>query len=711
MNPQDQKYIHGTAPEEQKRLSKLNQILNERSLRGLDIRLGERVLDLGCGLSQLTRGMARRAGSDGVVIGIEASAEQIDEAKRQAAQAGEEDLIEIRQGLATDLPLRDQEWGSFDVAHARFLLEHVADPRAAVRQMFRAVRPGGRIVLEDDDHDVLRLWPTVVGFDALWQGYVDSYSALGFDPYIGRRLVGLLVDAGASATRNDWKFFGGCNGAYMFEELVENFVGIVHGARDTILSATSVDEESLERTLDAFRAWSKLPGASMWYGTFWAEGVKGERGATPLERPMMADTARAPARTLDKLTATRFLADSARDLNSSLQLDDVYQRIAERVHDLVDCHLFCVLLWSEQAQLLEFNYSTCFGVHLPQEGGFRLGQGLCGTAALQRAPIRVDNVLKDDRYVRHRHPEVEIRSELVVPLIVGERVIGVVDLESTEFGAFSAETEELMLALSRHIAIAVDNAQLYEKVLADDQRKESELATARAIQRELLPARPPQIPGVDIGLIYAPARALAGDFYDLLPLEDGRLAFAVGDVAGKSTPAALYGSFAVGILRGQALRQIHEPERMLERMNEDLCRVDIDQRFVAMVYGVLEPRSKRLSLSNAGFPFPYLVRGKKLSSLHLPGFPLGLFPGTTYTSATETLQSGDTIVFCSDGFMDCENGSGEAFGEARLIRFIESCAELSAQEIAAALTRVTDEFSGSEFDHTDDRTAVILRIE
>jgi sigma-B regulation protein RsbU (phosphoserine phosphatase) len=322
----------------------------------------------------------------------------------------------------------------------------------------------------------------------------------------------------------------------------------------------------------------------------------------------------------------------------------------------------------------------------------------------------VDNVLQDERYVRHRHPEVEIRSELVIPLIVGDSVIGVIDLESTEFGAFSRETEELLMALARHIAIAIDNAQLYEKVLANDQRTARELATARAIQKGLLPARPPELPGIDIGVIYAPAQALAGDFYDLLPLDDGRLAFAVGDVAGKSTPAALYGAFAVGVIRGQALRQIREPTRMLEQINEDFCRLGIEDRFVVMVYGVLDPRSMRLSLSNAGFPFPYIVRDKRVKQLHLPGFPLGLFPGTAYKDTSESLQSGDLVVLCSDGFMDCENADGEAFGEPRLIQLIESCAELSAQEIADTLTRVTDEFAGVDADHTDDRTAMVLRI-
>ena len=146
-------------------------------------------------------------------------------------------------------------------------------------------------------------------------------------------------------------------------------------------------------------------------------------------------------------------------------------------------------------------------------------------------------------------------------------------------------------------------------------------------------------------------------------------------------------------------------------MNEDLCRLGIEERFVVMVYGVLDPRSRRISLSNSGFPYPYVVHDKSVRQLHLTGFPLGLFPGTVYNDASETLQSGDLVVLCSDGFMDCENADGEAFGEARLIQLIESSAELPAQEIASTLTRVTDEFAGVDADHTDDRTAMVLRIE
>src|SRR5207249_1224128 len=136
--------------------------------------------------------LARRAGKKGTVLAVERSAEQIAEARLLAARDGEEGRVEFRQGDALDPPLKPAEWGSFDVVHARFLLEHLPDPLQAVRILVEAARPGGRIVLEDDDHEVLRLWPDPPGFAELWRAYQRSFDRLGNDPYVGRRLVSLL---------------------------------------------------------------------------------------------------------------------------------------------------------------------------------------------------------------------------------------------------------------------------------------------------------------------------------------------------------------------------------------------------------------------------------------------------------------------------------------------------------------------------------------
>jgi SAM-dependent methyltransferase len=267
------RYVHGTAPRERRRLALMNDLINQGSLRELGLRGGEAVLEVGSGLGQFARAMARAAGTGGRVLGIERDDGQRAEAARLAREDGEEGLVELRAGDALALPLRDDEWGRFDVAHARFLLEHLPDPLAAVRQMVRAVRPGGRIVLEDDDHDVLRLWPEPPGLWAIWQAYIRTYDRLGNDPYVGRRLVSLLHAAGAAPRRNTWIFFGSCAGSPTFEGISENLVVILEGARDTILAGSLLDPQVFDDGVGALKAWSRRPDAAFWFAICWAEGL------------------------------------------------------------------------------------------------------------------------------------------------------------------------------------------------------------------------------------------------------------------------------------------------------------------------------------------------------------------------------------------------------------------------------------------------------
>ncbi len=274
MTDSPSRYVHGTDPREQRRLSRLNDLLNEAALRELRLQGRESILDVGCGLAQLTRAMARAAGPGARVVGVERSPEQIAEALRQSRDAGEDRIVDLRQGDALQPPLRDDEWATFDVAHARYLLEHLPDPLMAVRAMMRAVRPGGRIVLQDDDHDLLRLWPEPPGVLEVWRAYIRTYDRLGNDPFVGRRLVSLLHQAGAVPRRNTWIFFGGCSGQPVFTDLVENLAGILEGAREAILQAGGLDDRPFEDALAALRGWSTRPDAALWFAVCWAEGVR-----------------------------------------------------------------------------------------------------------------------------------------------------------------------------------------------------------------------------------------------------------------------------------------------------------------------------------------------------------------------------------------------------------------------------------------------------
>lgn len=261
-------YIHGTAPDEQRRLSRLNELINGASLARLRIQGGEHVLDLGCGIGQLTRAIARAGAAR--VVGVERSPEQIAEGERQG---GSVSGVEIRAGDALAPPLATDEWGAFDVVHTRFLLEHLAEPQAVVNVMVRAARPGGRIVIEDDDHDLLRLYPAVPTFEAVWRAYLRSYQALGRDPMVGRRLPRLLAHAGAQPVRVDWPFFGACHGSEDWDVIVSNCRAILTGARDAIRDA-GIPDGPFEAALRDYDAWSATPGAAFWYCTFWAEAQK-----------------------------------------------------------------------------------------------------------------------------------------------------------------------------------------------------------------------------------------------------------------------------------------------------------------------------------------------------------------------------------------------------------------------------------------------------
>lgn len=263
-------YIHGTSADEQRRLSLMNDVLlNPNSLREMNLRGDERILDVGSGLGQFTRAMAR-AVPRGKVVGIERSEEQLAGARRLDEGEG----VDWRSGDALNLELADGEWGSFDVAHTRFLLEHLNDPLRVVRGMVRAVKPGGRIVLADDDHDVLRLWPEPPGFSDLWRAYMRTYDRLGNDPYIGRRLVSLLHEAGAVPRRNTIIFFGGCAGNEVFDVLAANMLGVVTGAREAIVGMRLFDAALFDETVAAYEAWARRPDAAVWFGMCWAEGVK-----------------------------------------------------------------------------------------------------------------------------------------------------------------------------------------------------------------------------------------------------------------------------------------------------------------------------------------------------------------------------------------------------------------------------------------------------
>jgi sigma-B regulation protein RsbU (phosphoserine phosphatase) len=404
------------------------------------------------------------------------------------------------------------------------------------------------------------------------------------------------------------------------------------------------------------------------------------------------------------------LYEVSRELTAILEREELLHRVAQRVKKMVNYHVFSVMLWNEQTQLLESVFAMRSDESIPARLQLPLHQGLTGTAAGERRALRINDVREDPRYVVCE-TGAEARSELVVPLFLGDRLIGVMDLESTVPHAFTAEHERMLVTLGSYVAIALENARLYEEARESERRLRSELDTAREIQRQLLPTGAREVPGLDLAAAYVPARTLGGDFYDFLPYGEGRLGFALGDVSGKGTAAALYGSLAIGTVREIVVDHRREPADMLALLNKRLLGARLDSRFIAMLFAIYDAPTRRLTLANAGGPYPLLVRDGVVQAIRLEGVPLGLLPEIEYDEITVELRPGDVVLFASDGILESENAAQEEFGPARLEALLVGLSpQDSASGIAEQILVATDLHSGVGTAPHDDRTLLVLRV-
>jgi len=322
----------------------------------------------------------------------------------------------------------------------------------------------------------------------------------------------------------------------------------------------------------------------------------------------------------------------------------------------------------------------------------------------------VVDVRLDPRYVSCGE-EVEVRSELVVPLLLRDRLVGVLDLESTKPHAFSAEHERLLNILGSYIAVALENSRLFEDARENQTRLLNDLETAREIQRQLLPSGAKEIPGLDVATAYVPARELGGDFYDLLPYGVGRLAVANGDVSGKGTAAALYGSLAIGILRELVHDNEISPSEMLAQLNSRLLAARLDARFIAMQFGVYDAALRELTIANAGGTLPLLVHNGEVTEVNVGGMPLGLLPEAEYDEVTLSLSPGDMVIFASDGIHESMNKEQEEFGVDRLKALLSTVMPNDPGfKVAQRIVKATDEHTGPGRLPHDDRTLLVLRV-
>jgi sigma-B regulation protein RsbU (phosphoserine phosphatase) len=416
------------------------------------------------------------------------------------------------------------------------------------------------------------------------------------------------------------------------------------------------------------------------------------------------DNARLYRRVERQNKTLRTLAYLSQEFSSILALDELLRKIAKTIHAMISFDAFSILLLDPEKRVLRHRFSERYDQRVALDN-IPLGKGLTGAAAQSRETVRVEDTLADPRYIAS-HPD--IRSEVAVPLIVQDRMVGVMDLESERIGYFTEDHVRLLGLLAPQIASSVENARLYEELASREQRMDQDLKAARKLQSVLLPREAPEIEGLDVAIRLRPAREISGDIYDFFQHGNEYAVFAFGDVSGKGAAAALYGALVSGLLRTLAHRR-RGPAELLKMLNDVLLERKVDAQYVTLTVLLWESRKCQLTLANAGAIPPMICRNGEIIKPKVEGVPAGLLDDREYEEVVFDAKPGDVIVLYSDGIQDQLNTKEEEYGKSRLARVLKKSGGAGVEAIADEILKSLDDFT-SGAPAFDDQTMLVLKV-
>jgi sigma-B regulation protein RsbU (phosphoserine phosphatase) len=412
------------------------------------------------------------------------------------------------------------------------------------------------------------------------------------------------------------------------------------------------------------------------------------------------DNARLYRRVERQNRGLRLLARTSQEFSAILDLDDLLSTIAASIRQLINYDAFSILLVDHEQNALRHRFSMRYDERVKIDN-IPIGSGITGAAAHSREAVRVHDVSSDPRYIAS-HPD--ICSEIAIPLIVQDRVVGVMDLESSQLRFFTDDHLRLLLFLAPQIASSVENARLYEAIAAD-------LHAARDLQTVLLPSEAPRMDGLEAGIGLRPAREISGDLYDFYEYgtdahPDPHVVIAFGDSSGKGAAAALYGAVLHGLMRTLLIKR-RQPSDLMRALNDSLLERKVEARYVTLLLLMWHPHSLQFTLANAGANPPMVCRNGEILQMQAEGVPVGLLPDQTYDSTDFQAVPGDLIVLYSDGISDHQSSSAEEYGRGRLAQVVRTSCGRKPKQIVDAIFADLDAFNPVRF---DDQTVIVLKV-
>ncbi|RLL55552.1 GAF domain-containing protein [Mariprofundus sp. EBB-1] len=352
-------------------------------------------------------------------------------------------------------------------------------------------------------------------------------------------------------------------------------------------------------------------------------------------------------------------------ISSELQLGPLLKLIMEVTQKVMESEACTLFLLDAETGDLVFNVALGESSERLREL-YRVpkGTGIAGWSAEHVQAVLQNNVFSDPRFNSNYDKETGFctRNMVCVPVCYGEECIGVCQVINRIGGDFSEEDLNLLDALSKMVAVAIENARIHQCLL-EKSLLERDLELAKQLQQSFLPASPPNVEGYDCAFFSRSAFEVGGDLYDAFPLPDGRVAYFLGDVSGKGVAAALIMSRVLKDLRYEGMAGGNACD-ILNRFNSKFCETVSKGMFVTLTLLILEPASGRMEIANAGhLPPVYLQGGKPRFGLEASGPPIGIIDIAAYSYDSIQLQHGETVLMYTDGITEAKSPQGELLGE------------------------------------------------
>jgi len=399
-------------------------------------------------------------------------------------------------------------------------------------------------------------------------------------------------------------------------------------------------------------------------------------------------------------------------LSSKYEMQAIYDLVGDKLRDTFNAQIVMISQYDPQTNKIYHHYAFERDRHLYISGWSTIDASR-EKVVRTRKPVminkkEIDNLLASQKMKVVPGTEVP-KTWLGVPLLVGDQVRGIVSLQNLDIeNAFSSSDIDLLTTLTNSMSQSLENARLFNETQRMFNQVENEMALALQAQKSILPQYPPRYPGYDFGSLIIPARAVGGDFYDFIPLDNQRVCIIIGDVSDKGLPAALFMAMTLSLTRVETSRN-NDQRKILENVNKFFLKMNANM-FVTLLYCILDLKTGILDYSRAGHLPPILVdnTGKIIDLPVTTGKSLGIFDELILDQQQFTIPHDGLVLFFSDGLYEAFDPSGHAFGIERVKELLVANRQENANIICKNLWTAVEDFN-KEIPHQDDFTTVIVK--